>query len=303
MQDPNECSHPYLNDPVSMKELNDAIANSKNSSPGPDNIPSILLKNMDLAGKETLLQIYNKIWMSNCFPKKWNEAIIIPIPKPGKDQSKACNYRPISLTCNMCKILEKIVNARIRWFLEHHNILADNQFGFRPGHSTTSHLISIETNIQEAFANNNHVLAVNLDIEKAYDMAWRHQILTKLRDMGITGNTWRFVKNFMYNRSMYVRFNGFLSEITIIENRVPQGAVISATLFLIAINDFCKLIKPPIITRVYADDITLLCKGKNIESTKKCINTALETLDNFCKNTGFKFSSTKTECILFFKHN
>ena len=57
------------------------------------------------------------------FPKIWKEAIVIPISKPGKDKSKATNYRPISLTYNLCKLLEKIINKRLKTNLEERFIL------------------------------------------------------------------------------------------------------------------------------------------------------------------------------------
>lgn len=227
----------HLNLPISMKELVTTLDASKNSSPGPDNIPNILLKNLPQEGKDILLKIYNYIWIEKTFPKVWKAAIVIPIPKPGKDPTLSGNYRPISLTCNMCKILEKIVNRRLRWYLDYKNIISSNQFGFRPGHSTTSHLVSIDTYIQEAFANKQHVLAVNLDIEKAYDMVWMHRVLQKLSEIGVRDNMFQFIKHFTEDRVMQVRANGTLSMKKRIENGVPQGSILSVTLFLLAIND------------------------------------------------------------------
>ncbi len=87
----------HINDPIGIQELNSAINRTRNSSPGPDNIPYILLKNLPLEGKETLLRIYNIIWNKNVFPKLWRSAIVIPIPKPGKDPTKTENYRPMFL--------------------------------------------------------------------------------------------------------------------------------------------------------------------------------------------------------------
>ncbi|XP_076392697.1 uncharacterized protein LOC143265297 [Megachile rotundata] len=250
----------YLNTPISISELKEVLKTIKNSSPGPDNIPNKLIKNLPEIGIQTLLFIYNIIWENNIFPKKWNEAIVIPVPKPGKDLTKANSYRPIALTCNLCKILEKIINARLKWFLEHNKLISSNQFGFRAGHSTTSHLVSLETHIREAFANNQHAL-VSLDIEKAYDMVWRHQILNNLKEIAVTGNMWHFVKNFINNRTIQVRYNGTLSQKTEIENGVPQGSILSVTLFLLAINDVGKISRMPVITSIFADDITILCKG------------------------------------------
>ncbi|XP_029054014.2 uncharacterized protein LOC114881400 [Osmia bicornis bicornis] len=130
-------------------------------------------------------------------------------------------------------------------------------------------------------------------------MVWRYKILLNLKEMGITGNMWHFINNFISNRSIRVRFNGFLSQKTVIENGVPQGAVLSVTLFLIAINEACSITQLPTITRVFADDITIFCRGKSIGTSQNFIQLSLDKLNAWAKRTGFKFSSTKTECILF----
>lgn len=293
----------HLNNPISLKELTSTIDSTKNSSPGPDGIPNILIKQLPTEGIETLLKIYNLIWTKNIFPKVWKTAIVVPIPKPGKDRSKSENYRPIALTCNMCKIFEKIINSRLRWFLDFQKIISNNQFGFRSNHSTLAHLISIHTHIQEAFSNNQHVLAINLDIEKAYDMVWIHGILRKLQQIGIGGHMFQFIKSLMKDRTIQVRINGCLSEEMKIENGVPQGSVLSVTLFLLAINDVDANIEAPVFTRKYADDITVFCKGKSISSSQQIMQASLNRLHEWTQRTGFKFSAQKTECILFAKHN
>lgn len=164
-----------------------------------------------------------------------------------------------------------------------------------------SHLISVDSQIQEAFMNNQHVIAVSLDIEKAYDMVWKRRILKILQIIGIKGNMYDFIKNFSLDRKLQVRINGQLSDIKQIENGVPQGSVLSVTLFLLSINDIDKGVQPPVIIRKYADDITVLCKGKSVPSTQKTMQKALNTIFEWSLSTGFKFSAKKTECMFFSK--
>ncbi|XP_043262487.1 uncharacterized protein LOC122403190 [Colletes gigas] len=112
-------------------------------------------------------------------------------------------------------------------------------------------------------------------------MVWRRHILSKLHEMGIGGNMCHFVKNFINNRNIQVRFNNSLSQKTLIENGVSQVSVLNVALFLIPINDACCITKPPVITRVLADDITILCKGKSINTTQQLIQQALNKLHNW----------------------
>ena len=118
----------------------------------------------------------------------------------------------------MCKLMEKIVNHHLRWYLGKHQLINKFQRDFRKFHSTYDHLINLETEIQEAFANQQHLTAVCLDIEKAYDMVWKHRILEILQKYGIINNIFNFIKNFLYSKFIQVRVANSLSSPRSIEN-------------------------------------------------------------------------------------
>ena len=99
-------------------ELENALKECNGSSPGPDLIHYEMLKQMDGKQKEVLLDLYNNIYLSGTFPDNWKKALLIPIPKPGKDPKNPANYRPISLTNCCCKVLERMVSKRLMWILE-----------------------------------------------------------------------------------------------------------------------------------------------------------------------------------------
>ena len=62
------------------------------------------------------------------FPKNWEIATIIPVPKPGKgDHAEPINYRPIALTSCLCKTLERMINTRLVWYLEFNNLISPVQ--------------------------------------------------------------------------------------------------------------------------------------------------------------------------------
>ncbi|WP_411025577.1 hypothetical protein, partial [Salmonella sp. s55004] len=103
--------------PFTTFELEAALNASKPSSQGPDNIHYSFLKNLPSCSTNVLLKIFNHIWHSQIFPSAWQEAIIIPIPKPNKDKTNPLNYRPIALTSCLCKVMERMVNGRLMWFL------------------------------------------------------------------------------------------------------------------------------------------------------------------------------------------
>ena len=72
-----------------------------------------MVKHLSEEGLRKLLCLFNKVWEEGNIPRSWKEAIIIPIRKLGKDASKPANYRPIALTSNVCKLMERMVNERL----------------------------------------------------------------------------------------------------------------------------------------------------------------------------------------------
>ncbi|XP_053980769.1 uncharacterized protein LOC128877466 [Hylaeus volcanicus] len=221
--------------------------NNETFATDPKDITDTLAKKFQLNSSNTN---YHPAFLEN----KRN-AIVVPILKPNKNKHKPESYRPLALTNTMCKLLEKIINRRLRWYLEYNNILTPNQYGFRQYRSTSDILINLETSICEAFIKNEHLIATCFDIEKAYDMIWKPP----------------FIRNFLTNRTIQVRVNGTISNITKIENGVPQGSVLSVTLFLIGINDITNALKTPVKAHLFADDLVITCSGKNTTTSRELI--------------------------------
>jgi len=162
----NQDQH-HLNTPISAKELNWALSKCSSLSPGPDEIPYSFLHNLPSSAIKFLLHLYNKIWNTGEIPKSWKHAIVIPILKPGKDKFSSEGYRPISLLNTMCKILEKIIDSRLRWFLEKTRYLSPQQNGFRKHRSTYNSLHEIQKDITKSLESNQVLGLVALDIAKA----------------------------------------------------------------------------------------------------------------------------------------
>ena len=196
-----------------------------------------MIQNLDTENKLILLDYYNELWKSKKLPKKWLFATIIPILKIGKDPNEADSYRPTALTNCLCKIMERLVNNRLLYVLEKYNIICPYQSGFRKNRCTYDNLTRLEHDIQRAYEHKSSVLAVFLDIKKAYDMSWRRGIIQKLYDIGLRGELPIFVANLLAERTFRVKVGNEYSEIFNQENGVPQGSVISPTLFMILIND------------------------------------------------------------------
>lgn len=288
-----------LNAPFTQRELLLALSTCRNSSAGPDDIPFCFLKNLSLTSLNKLLELYNKIWTKEKFPTLWRKSIILPIKKNDSNPTNPNSFRPISLTCTMCKLLEKMVNKRLLWYLDKHELLNPSQSGFRPNRSTMDNLVALQAEISEAFTTGRDVIAVALDLEGAFDKTLKSLVCSKLDEMIPSGNMTCFIKNFLTNRTSRVTANGKTSHQIALDNGVPQGSVLSTTLFLLAVNDVCSSIQPPVRHAAYADDLILFCSGRVPSITCDLLQQSVNSLLRWSAATGFTFSATKTKVIKF----
>lgn len=289
-----------INKPFRLDELTTALASCGDTSPGPDNTPNAFIKQLPEQALKFLLKLYNFIWHHQLFPEAWREATVIPIPKADKDITQAINHRLISLTCSMRKTLEKMVCKRLRWKMNDENWADSRQFGFWHHKSTTDYLVNLESYICDLFANNFHVLAVSLDLEKAFEMVSPEKVINILEVTGLNGNILSF-KNFLHKRKIRVKFNNSVSDPVEIENGVPQGSVLGVLIFLIAINGIFAVIEAPLKALLFADDLTILCPGKNLNITTRLMQLVLDNLYKWTLSTGFKFSAKKSQFTIFTK--
>ena len=268
---------------------------SHNTAVGPDETHYEFLKQLPSCSLDFLLQAFNEVWVSGKFPTSWKQATIIPIPKPGKDNTDPSNYRPIALTSCLCKTLERMINTRLIWFLESNGLITNFQCGFRSKRSTVDHLVRLETFVREAFIKKEHLTAVFFDLEKAYDTTWKYGIMRDLSDFGLKGRLPHFIDNFLSNRNFKVRVGTTLSDLQGQEEGVPQGSILSVTLFSIKINHIVKALNPGVDCSLYVDDFLICYRSKHMHTMSQCLNKIQKSaLEN-----GFKFSKTKTQCMHF----
>ena len=287
------------NQPFSMKELNDSLEKARDTSAGPDDIHYQLLKHLPVQSLHVLLDIFNRIWETGEFPPSWREAIIIPVPKPGKDHTDPSNYRPIALTSCVCKTMERMINERLVWYLESNNLITEYQSGFRRQRSTTDHLIRFETFVREAFVKKEHLVAVFFDLEKAYDTTWKYGIMNDLHDIGLRGRLPDFISNYLKDRQFQVRVGATLSDHQDQEMGVPQGGILSVTLFNIKINNIVKALKPGTDCSLYVDDFLICYRSKSMATIERQLQQCLNNIQTWATTNGFKFSKTKTKCMHF----
>jgi len=299
----NAAGDEYYNEDFSISELERALEGCRDTAPGPDNVNYDMIKRLPEPAKEQLLVLFNLIYREGYFPQQWKESIIIPIPKPDKNHADPTNYRPISLTSNLSKTLERMINNRLLDYLDTVPGFGSIQAGGRRNRSTIDHLVRLESTIRKAFVNNEHIVSIFFDLEKAYDTTWRHGILTDLHRLGMRGRLPTIIAEFLKQRFFRVKVDDTFSTRKIQENGIPQGSVLSVTLFIIKIDSVAKLIPPDsrFLASLYIDDLQISYSHPDIAVVGHKLQETLDSVAMWATRNGFKFSTMKTKAVHFCK--
>ena len=264
-----------------------------NKAAGPDKLPSRFLKQfaIDLAPMLTL--IYQASLNQGSVPEDWKKALVTPVFKKG-DRSLAANYRPISLTCIICKQLEHIISTNIHEHLEKHGILHSVQHGFRKQRSCETQLINTVHDFASALNNREQIDAILLDMSKAFDTVPHERLCYKLSLYGIRGVTLKWIRSFLSGRTQKVILNGQESNTTRVLSGVPQGSVLGPLLFIVYINDMPNDIASNI--KLYADDALLYRTIYSITDTH-ILQNDLNMLQQWATTWLMTFNPSKCEFL------
>ena len=224
-----------------------------------DGIPQIVFAKCHHSLSLPLAHIFNISLTLGAVPSIWKTALVTPIPKPGKDNSVASSYRPISILSPACKTLERLISSRLTRHLDWYGILPKWQHGFRSGASVTTNLLVCHNDWTSALSSKRVIDVIYLDFSKAFDTVSHSILITKCAHYGIGGQIIRWLSSFLAHRSFSVRFQGDLSTVRPVTSGVPQGSVLGPILFSIYISDLTHVLAqfPLVTVQGFADDLKL----------------------------------------------
>ena len=256
----------YCN-PVTPDEIV-KIINSfpNNKSPGTDNINSKILKEISDITATPLMYIFNLSFSSGTVPNLLKIAKVIPAYKKG-ERNLPGNYRPISLLSIFDKIMEKLMYRRLINFLDKNETLYKYQFGFRKNYSTIQAVLEVVDSIYQHWDDNEIIVGIYLDLQKAFDTVNHSILLQKLHHYGIRGTILEWFTSYLYQRKQFTVLQDNYSELKTVRIGVPQGSVLGPLLFLIYVNDIQYAV-PNADVKLFADDTNLFLHNND---PKNCL--------------------------------
>ena len=229
---------------------------------GPDEISPRFLKEIghQVSGPRSL--VFNKSLQESYVPEDWKIAHISHIFKKGA-REHASNYRPISLTSIICKIIESTIKDEIIMHLKNKNLLSTNQYGFIEGCSAVTQLLSFLSDRIDQVTKGKTVDTIYFDFSKAFDIVPHRRLLKKVEGYGISGKILGWIKYYLLDRTQLVKVNGISSNSINVLSGIPQGSVLGPILFLVYINDLPEVVKSVI--HLFADDTKIHTPINNIQ--------------------------------------
>jgi len=262
-----------------LKELNLAIKQlNKRSSNGEDKIHNKMLQNTCQEFRKIILNLINETVKQAKIPKEWKNSVISMIPKKNKNSSNPKEYRPISMTSCIAKLAERLILSKMREFMDKNNIIIKQQSGFRKQRQTRDNLFHLTQKATETINRGKKMCSIFFDIASAFDKVWHKGLLYKLIKWNFPFYLICWIKEFIDSRYFAVRVNNCLSKKSLVETGVPQGAVLSPTLFSMYINDIpMNFSKNQFYSLLFADD---LCAFKIYKKNGKNVNSSIQSYLN-----------------------
>jgi len=299
---------PILEGNFTMIELENVLRKqNNNTSPGPDLIPSFIIKNPSNTWRKFLLRILNQIFQSQIIPGNWTQTKIIPIHKQGP-LDKPENYRPIAVNNIITKTFTAILANRIQLWAETHQILQEEQNAFRPQRSTMDHIFILKALIDKKLSKKSKLYAAFVDLKKAFDSIEHELLWTKLTFLGLPSRLINIIRK-LYNKMFIVQIDQhtLITPIRITKG-VLQGDPLSSILFNLFLSDVDSVMKEDHLPKInlfhskleinyllFADDIVLLADNQLY------LQKLLNATQTYVNTNRLKINEDKTKVLIFKK--
>jgi hypothetical protein len=252
--------------------------------------------------------IFRATFTLEVYPNEWKRSSTIVLRKPGRpDYSAPKAYRPITLLDTMAKILSSCVADELTYISEQHNLLPTTHFGGRPGRSTTDSLHLLTKFITDSWASqNNHVSLLFLDVKAAFPSVVVNKLKHNLRKAGIPQEYINWYGRRLENRSTYLFFDDYQSNLFNVVDGIDQGCPLSPLGFVFYNSDVLRVADPNPrqgeLSLGFLDDVALAARGKTYEESNGKLKRMMEKRGGALEwseqhNAEFELDKTALICL------
>lgn len=279
-----------INDVIITEELikKKLLELNTDKAQGPDGIPAKVLKELSEDLVKPLYILFTKSITDMTIPNDWKKATVIPIFKKGTKTDPG-NYRPVSLTCILCKMLESFIRDAIVSHMTVNKLYAQCQHGFRKSRSCITQLLEVMEDFTKMIDRGEDIDIIYLDFKKAFDSVPHYRLLRKMEAYGINGKIYGWVRNFLTNRTQRVKVGQEFSSTANVSSGIPQGSILGPILFTIFINDLPDNLNSK--CKIFADDTKIYNTPENNVIMQNDINELCEWTEKW--NLYFNASKCK----------
>lgn len=280
--------------PLTPDVIYDVLNKIKKNS-GVKNVnKEILRMSLDVCG-EDLLSIYNYSLTNGVFPQIWKCTFVTPIPKVQRT-NKAEEFRPI----NQAYITDKVIQSGVKMQLEEHvrlnEILSPVQSAFRGHHSCETSINLILLKWKEAVMRKKKIIAVFLDLKRAFETVDHTILCAVLSHYGVRGKALDWFRSWLHDRRQYTTYKNKTSDSKQIKIGIPQGTPLSCILFILYINEIPRVLINCFIN-LFADDTLIWVEADDWETATTMLNEDLERVSKFLRMMKLKLNVEKTKCM------
>lgn len=277
---------------VNKKQVCDIIDNIKKKT-GVNNVNKDVLRTAFNVCGDFVLKIYNSSLSEGIFPDVLKFTIVHPIPKV-KGTNKADEFRPVNSASPLDKVLQTAVKIQLENHLSVNKILSDVQSGFRGKHSCETSINLILLSWKEAIMNKKKIIAVFLDLRRAFETVDRNILIEILHLYGLSGTVLEWFRSWLTNRRQYTKFRDNCSIEIANDLGIPQGTPLSCILFILYINELpnclihCRI-------NLFADDTLIWIESDDVQGAVNMMNEDLERVGKFLQMLKLKLNTSKTK--------
>jgi len=273
-----------------MNELKNKYTKTRND------IPLMLWKHLHNIISPILTHIINSSFKESTFPEAIKICEITPVFKK-ENPLETSNYRPIAILPNVSKIFEKAILEKVNKFIKTENILPECQYGFRKFRSTKDAMLDLRLKLESINNQKRKCCLIMLDLSKAFDKVNHKILIEKMKNLRFPISLVNYISSYLNDRMFCTKIKNTYSNYYECHSGVPQGSILSPTLYSIYVHDFESKINE--YTIQYADDTSIIIDYTCLKELNSKLTKLHNEIYKYLDALELQLNGNKTEIIVF----